>query len=65
VVAALFATLAVNVPINLATARWEPGALPEHWQATRNRWEFFQGVRSWLLVLGFVLTSAGFATDQP
>jgi hypothetical protein len=25
--------------------------------------EFFQGVRSWLLLLGFVLVAAGFATN--
>jgi hypothetical protein len=24
-------------------------------------WEFFQGLRSWLLLAGFVLTAAGFA----
>jgi len=64
VAAALGPTLVVNVPINLATARWEPDTPPEDWQSTRTRWEFSQGVRSWLLLLGFLLASAGFASDQ-
>ena len=28
---------------------------PQNWKETRNRWELFQGIRSWLLLLGFVL----------
>ncbi len=54
-VAALTSTLIFNVPINLATGRWEADAPPEKWKETRNRWEFFQGLRSWLLLIGFVL----------
>ena len=57
----LASTIAFNVPINLATGRWDADDLPADWKATRERWEFFQGVRSWLLVVGFVLVSAGFA----
>ena len=52
---ALISTIIFNVPINLATGKWDPGNPPEDWKKTRNRWEFFQGVRSWLLLLGFVL----------
>jgi Domain of unknown function (DUF1772) len=59
--AALVSTLIVNVPINLATRRWEPRRPPADWKATRNRWEFFQGLRSWLLLVGFLLMSVGFA----
>jgi hypothetical protein len=32
-----------------------------NWKQVRNRWEFFQGLRSWLLLAGFVLTRSGFA----
>jgi uncharacterized membrane protein len=60
--AALASTLVFNVPINLATGRWDADNPPADWQATRNRWEFFQGLRSWLLLLGFVLVSIGFAS---
>ena len=60
-VAALASTIVFNVPINLATGRWDPTNLPTDWKKTRNRWELFQGVRSWLLLAGFVLLSVGFA----
>ena len=54
---ALISTIIFNVPVNLATGRWDRKNLPSDWKATRNRWEFFQGVRSWLLLIGFVLLS--------
>jgi uncharacterized membrane protein len=59
--AALASTLVFNVPINLATSRWDAENPPTDWKQIRDRWELFQGVRSWLLLLGFVLVSVGFA----
>jgi Anthrone oxygenase len=60
---ALVSTIIVNVPpINLATARLDPAAPPSDWSSLRNRWELFQGIRSWLLVIGFVLICVGFAS---
>jgi uncharacterized membrane protein len=56
--ASLAFTIVVNVPINLATGRWDPQHPPADWERTRTRWERFQGVRSWLLLLGFVLVCA-------
>src|SRR5260370_2002394 len=53
----LISTSIFNVPVNLATGRWDPKNLPSDWKQTRTRLEFFQGVRSWLLLLGFVLLS--------
>lgn len=53
--AALVSTIVFNVPINLATGKWDADHPPSDWKETRNRWEFFQGLRSWLLLLGFVL----------
>ncbi|MGH3447031.1 MAG: anthrone oxygenase family protein [Nocardioidaceae bacterium] len=55
---ALAATIAVNVGINLRTGRWDVDNPPEGWKTTRHRWEVFQGVRSWLLLVGFVLLCA-------
>jgi len=60
-IAALISTVIFNVPVNLATGRWDPQHPPENWKQVRNRWEFFQGLRSWLLLAGFVLAAAGFA----
>ena len=48
-------TLLFNVPINTATARWDADNPPPDWERTRRRWEAFQGVRAWLLLVGFVL----------
>jgi uncharacterized membrane protein len=59
--AALVSTVIFNVPVNLATGRWKPDQPPANWKTTRNRWELFQGVRSWLLLAGFILTCIGFA----
>ncbi len=57
----MLSTVIFNVPINIATGRWDRNRPPEDWQRTRGRWEFFQGLRSWLLLIGFVLTCIGFA----
>jgi hypothetical protein len=56
--AALVSTIVVNVRINLATGRWDPDHPPANWRQTRLRWETFQGVRSWLLLAGFILLAA-------
>ena len=53
--AVLVFTLIYNVPINLATGQWDSQNPPSDWKQIRNRWEFFQGVRSWLLLAGFIL----------
>ena len=59
---ALASTIVFNVPINLATGRWDAENPPHDWKRTRNRWEFFQGLRSWLLLIGFVIVCVGFAS---
>jgi len=41
-----------------------PKNLPSDWKETRNRWEFFQGVRSWLLLIGFVLLRLALTLKQ-
>jgi len=39
--AALISTVIFNVPINLATGRWNRDQPSEDWKRTRNRWELF------------------------
>jgi hypothetical protein len=56
--ASLAFTLVINVPINLATGRWDAEHPPTDWERSRSRWEFSQGIRSWLLLAGFVLVCA-------
>lgn len=48
-------TLLFNVPINIATTRWDAEHPPPDWEQTRRRWEAFQALRSWLLLAAFVL----------
>ena len=60
---ALVSTFIFNVPINLATGRWQSQDRPPNWKQVRNRWEYFQGVRSWLLLIGFVLLCLAVATQ--
>jgi uncharacterized membrane protein len=43
---ALVITLAVNVPIDRQIQSWTTAALPTDWQAIRNRWEFYHGLRT-------------------
>jgi uncharacterized membrane protein len=61
---ALTSTIIFNVPINLVTGRWDPRNPPGDWKQTRTRWEFFQGIRSWLLLIGFVLLSLALTLKQ-
>lgn len=57
-VVSVITTLAVNVGINRATGRWDAQTPPADWRATRDRWELWQAVRSWLLLAGFLLLCA-------
>jgi len=61
---ALISTIIFNVPINRATGRGDPHTPPSDWTQMRTRWEFFQGVRSWLLLIGFVLLSVALTLKQ-
>lgn len=56
--ASLAFTIVINVPINLATGRWDPQHPPAGWEHNRGRWELGQGIRSWLLLVGFLLVCA-------
>ena len=57
-------TLAVNVPINAATSRWDPEHPPPDWQATRERWEQFQGIRTVPLLMAFILICLATSLDS-
>jgi len=56
--ASLVFTVVINAPINLATGRWDPQDPPAGWEHNRGRWELSQGIRSWLLLVGFLLVCA-------
>lgn len=48
-------TIIFNVPINKAIKHWDADNPPTDWKDIRNRWMFFQAIRSWFLLIGFVL----------
>jgi hypothetical protein len=48
-------TIRYNVPINKEIKQWDADNPPTDWKETRERWMFFQSIRSWLLLIGFLL----------
>ena len=60
---ATLTTLIINVPINVATATWDPQSPPGNWRSLRRRWERFQAVRAWLLLTAFLMVCIGFAVQ--
>ena len=56
---ALVITLAVNVPIDRQIQSWTTAGLPPYWQAIRDRWEFFHGLRTLLSVAALTCLFAG------
>jgi uncharacterized membrane protein len=45
-IVALVITLVVNVPIDRQIVSWTTAQLPFGWQAIRDRWEFYHGLRT-------------------
>ncbi|MGI8387110.1 anthrone oxygenase family protein [Robertmurraya sp. P23] len=48
-------TIKYNVPINKEIKQWDADHPPPDWMEIRKRWMFFQSIRSWLLLIGFML----------
>jgi len=63
VLLSVITTLAVNVPINAATSRWDPEHPPPDWRTIRQRWEQFQGIRTVPLLLAFILICLAISLD--
>jgi len=61
-IAALTSTLIFNVPINPAAGKWDPDNPPDHLKV-RNKRETFQGIKSWLLLLGLITIRAAVALE--
>lgn len=59
-VGALAVTLAVNVPIDGQINQWTVNTLPPDWAATRDRWELYHTIRTFVSMgaLGFAVASA-------
>ncbi len=51
-------TLVVNVPLDAVFADWTIATLPADWRITRDRWEFYHGIRT-LLSVAALASSVG------
>jgi uncharacterized membrane protein len=63
VLLSVLTTVAVNVPINAATSRWDPEQPPSNWRTIRRRWERFQGIRTVPLLTAFILICLAISLD--
>jgi hypothetical protein len=61
----LLSTVIANVPINTRTGRLDVSIGEADWRPLRRRWEWFQGLRSCLLLAGFVLLCASVTLGRP
>ena len=52
-VGALAITLAINVPIDYDINRWTVNTLPADWAATRDRWELYHEIRTFVSIGAF------------
>ena len=57
-VVALLVTLTVNVPIDNQIKQWTVTTLPSDWQAIRDRWEFYHGLRTFASLAGLACAFA-------
>jgi uncharacterized membrane protein len=58
-IVALLATLLVNVPIDNQIKQWTVSTLPIHWQAIRDRWQFYHTIRTFASIAGLGFIVAG------
>lgn len=65
-VASMVITLAVNVPIDQKIHAWTTVTLPSTWEATRDRWEFYHTIRTFLSLGGLIcLFASVLVTARP
>jgi uncharacterized membrane protein len=65
-VIAMMITLAVNVPIDRQIHSWTTATLPSEWNAIRNRWEFYHGLRTLLSLVALAcLFASTLSTSEP
>jgi uncharacterized membrane protein len=64
---AMTITLVVNVPLDELFTRWTIDTLPPDWRDTRNRWEFYHGIRTLLSVAALASLVGGVlvSRDRP
>lgn len=61
----VISTVIANVPINRRTGQLDSSIGDAEWRRLRRRWEWFQGFRSCLLLIGFILLCASVTATRP
>jgi len=59
IIGSLVITTAIEVPINNKVITWTAENTPADWEQLRNRWQYYNVVRTVLALLSFVLFAAG------
>ena len=59
IIGSLVITMAIEVPINNKVITWTAENTPADWEQLRNRWQYYNVVRTVLALLSFVLFAAG------
>ncbi len=59
IIGSLVITTAIEVPINNEVVTWTAENTPPDWEQLRNRWQYYNVVRTVLALLSFVLFAAG------
>jgi len=59
IIGSLVITAAIEVPINNQVVTWTAENTPPDWEQLRNRWQYYNVVRTVLALLSFVLFAAG------
>lgn len=54
-ISAIITTVFFNVPINISTRNWKVENYSTEWKRTRKLWRFFQGYRSLIFIIVFIL----------
>jgi uncharacterized membrane protein len=65
-VIAMIITLVVNVPIDRQIQSWTTATLPADWNAIRDRWEYFHGLRTLVSLVALAcLFANALSTSEP
>ena len=57
IITVLLVTLLVLVPIDNSIKEWTTAAVPQNWEAIRNKWDTFHAVRTFASLASFALFS--------
>jgi uncharacterized membrane protein len=63
-VAALYITVDIEVPMDNEIRQWTASALPPYWETIRAKWEFFHTIRTLISLISFAAFSAALLFEK-